>query len=301
MTSSRAALRLLFAPCAAAALALALGAAAPAAAGELSREELFGAIQDLRARRGEEARVRALADEYLARFGEADPNAALVLFYGGEAALLLGDAPAAARAFRRALAREPDPRFARKARHFLGLALAEAGRDEEAESELGRVASDAGAPAPLAAEALYAIGQIRIARGDASGACQALAAARARAPGETSLLRRIEADLRDLAKIGAPAPPLAGLSAGAAPAATVVVFERRGAELRNLELPAGVALLRVTVGDWDDPRLRDWAVPALPRIYVIDGAGIVRAAGLKPAAVAAAVQGIAAAQSRESR
>jgi tetratricopeptide (TPR) repeat protein len=256
---------------------------APVAAGEASHDEILDAIEDC-ARRDEPAKVRALADDFLARFGEADADAPLVLLRGGEASFRLGEYDRAIRFFGRGLAREQDPGYQRAARTWLGLALAELSREEEALCELERAATP---------EALYALGQLRTRRGEAAAARAALERVAATNAGE-ALRKKVQRDLDDLAKIGKPAPPLAE-AAAPTPTATVVVFERRapgGTSPLAAELAAVIAarIVRIEVEGWDDARLEAWRVPALPRVYVLDAKGVLRAAGVRGKAIAAAVE-----------
>jgi tetratricopeptide (TPR) repeat protein len=272
------------------ALLVALAPRPALAEGDLSRDALLQAIERESERRDWKA-LRGYAEEFLERFGEKDAEAAYVLFHAGEARLRLGEARGAADAFRRALERERDPRFTKRARYFLGVALAEAGDDEEAERTLVGVAADPDGRSPLPGEALYALGQLRIRRGDVALAREALEGALERAQ-TPALRKRAERDLTDLARIGVAAPPLAGLETPTA-TATVVAFAR-SADMAALEAEVGAAaagarIVRVEVAGWEDPQVRTWAVPTLPRVYVLDASGRIRAVGVRGRAIAAAV------------
>lgn len=259
-------------------VALALALAGPAArAAPPSREDLLERIGAL----AEKGAPRDLCDatgEFLARF-PGDPETPAVLWHHGRACFFLREYERAIDA----LARVEGP----AAKLLLGLALAERGCNQEARAALEAVASAAPRSSPRRIEALYALGEIALRAGEVAAAREALGALVAEGPA-APLAKNARADLADLEKIGAPAPPLdalAALPATASPTATVVLFIRRG------EPPAAAGagpdalgparLVRIEVDGWDDPQIKAWKVPALPWAYVLDGRGVVRAAGAR--------------------
>jgi tetratricopeptide (TPR) repeat protein len=270
-----------------------------ARASDLTRDEILDAMEEIHARRGSDPqpgeadlrRIQALAEDFIARFGDGDADAPLVRLYAGEASFRLGEFERGIEDLRRYVAATPDPKRASGAQLMLGLALAERGRDAEAEAALGPAA--VGLEGEARARALYALGQVRVRAGEPERAKEALEKARA-ATQAAALRSAIDGDLDDLARIGRPAPPADGLTAAAPSAtATVIVFARKGDAAPDLEREIGalgeaVRVVRVEVEGWADPRIRAWRVPALPRVYVVDRAGIVRAAGVRGKAIAAA-------------
>jgi tetratricopeptide (TPR) repeat protein len=255
-------------------LGILLFAPANLGAQELTRDEILEQIENLSTSADPKdiARIRSLADGFLSRFPD-DEEARAVQLAGGKAAFDLHDFEGA---IERLQGLTDD-----RSRYLRGLALVARGRHGDAEPELLAAAS----ARPEVAERWYALGEVRERLGDVGGAREALERAlRAKPP--PSVQRAARADLDDLAKIGAPAPPLADLTPTGT--ATVVAFmDRERADLEPVD-PA-VRVVRVVAG-WDDPRVKAWHVPALPRVYVVDAHGIVRAAGVRGAAIARAVE-----------
>jgi predicted Zn-dependent protease len=120
------------------------------------------------------------AEQALARLRALDDTANTVVAHRAAAALAAGDPAGAARAARAALVREPERT---DMRILLARALAEQGREDEADGALAALAPDV-APAPW-----VALGAARgeLAAGRSTAALQRLALARARHPADLSL------------------------------------------------------------------------------------------------------------------
>lgn len=181
---------------------------------------------------------------------------------------------------RRYLASFEGEEDAPRVRRRLGLALFAAGDDAGAARELAAVTETAKPGDPFRSAVLHELATAETARGDPARARALLERIVAEAPrGEYA--KKAKADLRDLDRIGKPAPiPRPGPSA-----------DPEAVELRRSGTPplyAGAARA-IEVAGWDDPRLKDWPVPTLPRVYVVDAHGIVRAAGVRGAAIEAAL------------
>lgn len=246
-----------------------------ARAQELSRDDLLAAIDRLSTpmekSKEDLVKISKLAKEFLARFPE-DGEAPMVRLTAGISSYQSDDFDGAIEHLRGL-----NDRYAR---FLLGLALAERGRDAEAEDVLAALAKESREPAHL-----YALGEVRERAGNVAGAREALEGVAAAK--DARLKAKARGDLEDLAKIGAPAPRLEGLTPTAT--ATVVAFSKPGDDALDRELASlGAGVVRVKAG-WDDARIKEWRVPVMPRVYVLDSRGIVRAAGVRGAAIAAAV------------
>lgn len=235
------------------------GAGAGAEAGALGRDDLLALIGNLGARRHptpeEKTRLRDACAEFARRF-PGDP-----------------DAP--------------------EVRQRLGLLLAAEGDDAGAARELSAVTASAKAGTPFRTLTLYALGQAETRRGRTEAALAALRAVLSEAPGGEAAKGAAQ-DVRDLERVGGRAagailpeddPALLAPSPGAPPFAVCVL--RRG-EPAPEGLPEGARRIEVT--GWEDPHVRRFRPPALPRVYVVDGRGVVRAAGVRGAAIAEALR-----------
>lgn len=141
-----------------------------------------------------------------------------------------------------------------------GLARAKDGDDEAAVRELEAVTRAAEPGSPARNLALYVTGQAESGLGETERARAAFAALVAEAP-ESDLARGARRWFEDLDKVGKPAPsPVEG-----------------GPRAITFTAESGEAA-------------RPWRVPAFPRTYVVDAHGIVRAAGVRGAAIARAVE-----------
>jgi len=191
-------------------------------------------------------------------------------------------------------------------RRRLGVLLASEGDDDGAARELRLVTPTAAPGTPFRTVALYTLGQVETRRGALLEARAALAAVVAEAP-ESEAGRAAKQDLLDLAKVGGPAagtviagddPRLlarrgdagTGTSAEArsATGAPWVVAVVKAGEAPPAELPTDATVINVR--GWDDPHVATFRPPALPRVYVIDAAGVVRAAGVRKAGLEKALR-----------
>jgi hypothetical protein len=135
----------------------------------------------------------------------------------------------------------------------VGLAHAALGEDEKAAGALAAVTATARPGSDFRMLALYSLGQVQIGLGEADAARRSLGAVVEESP-KSKLAERSRADLKDLEWIGRPAP----------------------------EAAAGAHVVK----DFASP----FHPPAVPRTYVVDGDGIVRAAGVRGAAVERALK-----------
>jgi hypothetical protein len=179
------------------------------------------------------------------------------------------------------LRRFPEDEEAPEVRYALGRALAASGDDAGAARELEQVTASAHLAAKARAEASGLVAECAIRLGEPGRARAALEAFLAQVAPDGADARAARGELKDLAKIGEPAT---GLPIALSGTAVAVAFVKRG-ERPPAGLPPNARLIEVS--GWGDPALARWYVPALPWVYVIDGGGVVRAAGVRGAAIGA--------------
>jgi tetratricopeptide (TPR) repeat protein len=269
---------------------LALANFPAARAQEATRDEIveqIGALHERLTGQPEDrttlAKIRALADDFLARFPD-DEDAQEVRFYDGEACFRLGDHARAQALFESYLRVGGSPRRRPAAQYLLGLSIAAQGRDADAAAALAEAAALAPPGSAVRFRALLSLGELQEARGEAGAAAEVFGRIVADDAAPAGDRKSAEREIDDLAKIGKPAPPLAELTPTAT--ATVLVFEK-GA---SLDVPPVAARVVRVQAAWGEERLKPWRFPVLPRVYVVDRRGVVRAAGVRGPAIRAAAE-----------
>jgi hypothetical protein len=185
------------------------------------------------------------------------------------------------------LKRFPRDEEAPSVRQRLGVTLAKLGDDEAAGRELAAITASAKPGSEFRQFTLKLLGEVRMGLGDVARAREALQALVAESPnGKYS--KGASADLRDLDRIGKPAKDSILKNAGVpAKLPCVVAFVRRGSPAVQ-GLPAGATIIEIA--GWDDPKIADAHLPAVPRVYVIGKRGQIAAVGVRGRAIEAALR-----------